>query len=79
MSVTLKIILLSLGFIALAVAAMAIKVILLKKGSFTETSIGHNKELRKRNITCAKHDEIKLHGRGKAQCDECVSHKNFGK
>lgn len=75
MTTALKIILLSTGLVAIAVAIMAIRVILIKQGRFPETSVGHNKEMRKRNITCVKHEEIKLHGRGKAECDECNSRK----
>ena len=51
---TLKIILLSIGLIAIAVVGLAINILLKKKGKFPETSVGHNPEMRKRGITCAK-------------------------
>ncbi|MFO7923490.1 MAG: hypothetical protein R6U58_07330 [Bacteroidales bacterium] len=47
-------------------AGMAISILFKKKGSFPVTSIGRNKEMRKRGITCVKHDEMLCQGKGNA-------------
>lgn len=56
---TLKVILLSIGLIAIAVLGLSISILLKKKGKFPETSVGHNPDMRKRGITCAKCEEKK--------------------
>jgi hypothetical protein len=44
-------------------AGLSISILIKKNGRFPDTSIGHNKELKKRGITCPKHDEIKCRGK----------------
>ena len=44
-------------------AGMAINLLLRKNGKFSSTSVGRNKEMAKRGITCVKHDEIKCYGK----------------
>lgn len=39
---------------ALALAGLAVRILLKPKGSFPDTHVGHNKEMRKRGIACAK-------------------------
>ncbi len=46
-------------------AGLSISIIIKKNGRFPVTSIGRNKEMRKRGITCARHDE--MHCREKAR------------
>lgn len=53
----LKLVLLSIGLISIAMLALATRILLKKKGKFPITSVGHNPEMRKRGITCAKCDE----------------------
>ncbi|MFN2314047.1 MAG: hypothetical protein ABR531_06290 [Bacteroidales bacterium] len=36
---------------------MAISILVKPKGRFPDTHVGHNKEMRKRGITCAQHTD----------------------
>ena len=54
----IKLILLSTGLIVLSLLGLSLNILLKKDGKFPVTSIGKNKEMRKRGITCAKHDEL---------------------
>lgn len=55
----LKVFLISLGLIAIAFAALGIKILIKKKGEFPHTHIGGNKEMIKRGIYCAQtYDKI---------------------
>lgn len=47
-------ILAALILIGIAVIGLAIRIIIIKGGRFPETHVGHNKEMRKRGIFCAK-------------------------
>jgi len=38
----------------IAVAGLAIRIIVIKGGRFPDTHVGHNKEMRKKGIVCAK-------------------------
>lgn len=38
---------------------LGIRMLVQKNGKFPETEVGHNKEMRKLGITCAKAEEIK--------------------
>jgi hypothetical protein len=50
-------------------AGLSIRILVKKNGRFPVTSIGHNKEMQKRGITCVKHDELCRAGtRGKGSC-----------
>ena len=57
----IKLILLSTGIIVLSLLGLSLNMLLKKDGKFPVTSIGKNKEMRKRGITCVKHDELKCH------------------
>jgi hypothetical protein len=63
--ILLAIVILSMG---LVFAGLSISVILKKNGRFPVTSIGRNKEMKKRGITCVRHDEMICHGKGKGSC-----------
>lgn len=55
----LKVFLISLGLIAIAFAALGIRILIKKKGQFPHTHIGGNKEMIKRGIYCAQtYDKI---------------------
>lgn len=72
----LKLIGLSALILLVALTGMAVKIIFHKSHKFPETSAGHNKELRKRGVTCPKHEEIKCWGKnGKnVDCATCYEH-----
>jgi hypothetical protein len=50
----MKLFLLSLVLIALAMAGMAISLLVRKNGKFPDGHIGHNREMKKKGIVCAK-------------------------
>ncbi len=52
-------------------AGLSLRILLEKNGRFPSTSIGRNKEMKKRGITCVKHDEIQCHGKGKSKGPCC--------
>ncbi|MDR2010709.1 MAG: hypothetical protein LBQ22_09535 [Bacteroidales bacterium] len=57
-----KVLIISIVIISLVVLGLGIGIFFSKKKSFPETSISKNPEMKKRNITCAKHDEYKACG-----------------
>ncbi len=69
----------ALIFIGISVFFMCFNIIFRKGKSFPDGEIGHNKELRKKGIICAKEEEIKLWKKGvkhsAAGCDDfsCAS------
>ncbi len=58
------------GLLGLAFIGFGINIFFRKNGRFPETSVGRNSEMRKKGITCVKHDEIR---RCKAAGNEGVS------
>lgn len=57
---TLKLILLVVGILGLAFLAMGFNIFFRKK-KFPEFEVGHNKDMRKLGIHCAKYEELKCH------------------
>lgn len=49
--------LITAGMVVLALAGLGIKLLLSRKASFPEIHIGHNKEMHKRGIRCAKNEK----------------------
>jgi hypothetical protein len=49
-----KMILVVAVLLIIGMAGMALTILVKKNGRFPETHIGHNREMRKRNIQCAK-------------------------
>jgi len=49
----LKLLAISLFFMFLVFAGLGIRILFKKNGTFPETHVGHNKEMRKRGISCA--------------------------
>jgi hypothetical protein len=47
----------------MAFAGLSISILIKKNGRFPVTSIGRNKEMHKRGITCVKHDEMNCRGK----------------
>ena len=56
----MKVFLLSVLLLLLGVAGMAVTILLKKDGRFPDGEIGHNRELRRRGIVCAKEEELRL-------------------
>jgi len=56
----LNLLIISLVLVSLAVVGLAFNIIFRKNGKFPVTSIGHNPEMRKRKIACAKTEELRL-------------------
>ncbi|HOG20126.1 MAG TPA: hypothetical protein PKW37_06760 [Salinivirgaceae bacterium] len=51
---TIQTLLAALILTGIAVAGLAIRIIVIKGGRFPDTHVGHNKEMRKKGIVCAK-------------------------
>jgi hypothetical protein len=64
------------SILAVIFLLMGIKIFFHKSHKFPETSAGHNKEMRKRGISCARHDEIKYWNKQKQahSCATCYGH-----
>ncbi|MCA1745373.1 MAG: hypothetical protein LC643_06690 [Bacteroidales bacterium] len=60
-----KVILLSIGLMALVAMLMSVRILLRKKGQFPNLHIGANKEMAKRGISCATTQDrlARKHGR----------------
>jgi hypothetical protein len=50
----LKVALLTAGIVAISIALLCIKLIVLPNGKFASSHISHNKEMRKRGIYCVQ-------------------------
>ena len=53
----LKLLIMSALLVGFALVAMAVSIIAKPGGRFPDTHVGHNKEMRKRGITCAQHTD----------------------
>ncbi len=58
--------------ISMVFAGLSISILLKKNGRFPVTSIGRNKEMQKRGITCVKNDEMHCEGKGKSRGSCCT-------
>jgi flagellar basal body-associated protein FliL len=58
MSTFLLILLVTVVLVAICFVAIGVQVFFSKKKKFPDTEIGHNAEMRKRNIKCAKCEEL---------------------
>ncbi len=56
---------------ALVLLGLSVSMLLKKNGRFPVTSIGRNKEMKKRGITCVRHDEMLCEGKGKSSGSCC--------
>jgi len=57
MFLTMQLILITIAFVALCVFLLSFNIIFRKEGKFPDTEIGHNKEMRKKGLMCAKSEE----------------------
>jgi hypothetical protein len=55
--VFIKLLILSVVLITLALVGLGISMLIKPGGKFPDTHISHNKEMRKRGITCAQHTD----------------------
>ncbi len=65
----------ALIFIGVSILLLSISILIKKDGKFPDTEIENNKEMLKKGIKCAKHDEIKMwrkKGDTNASCDSGV-------
>lgn len=53
----------ALVVMSMVLTGLSINLLIKKNGRFPVTSIGRNKEMQKRGITCVKHDEILCRGK----------------
>jgi hypothetical protein len=68
----IKIFLITLIFIALAFAGLALNILVKKNGRFPSYKVGHNRDMKRMGITCVKHDEIKCYRKLKdTACESC--------
>jgi len=63
--------LLSLAVIAFCIAALAVGILLKKDGTFPETSIGKNRDMRRKGIICPIEKERKLYTKSHEYCSNC--------
>jgi hypothetical protein len=70
----MSLIFISIALIALCVFLLSFNIIFRKEGKFPDTEIGHNKEMRKLGLMCAKSEEkIMWHKSRAAKTPQCSS------
>lgn len=70
----MKVILLAIILLAIFITAMAIFIFVGKRKKFPDTHISHNKEMRKRGITCAQHESMGCKPSSNTDCGSCCGH-----
>jgi hypothetical protein len=55
----LNLLILSVILVAIAFIGLGFNIFFKKNGKFPETGVGHNPEMRKRGLTCAKTEELR--------------------
>lgn len=71
----IKLIAVAAVILLIALTGMAVRILFHRSHKFPETSAGHNKELRKKGISCPKHEEIKCWGKKQnGGCATCYEH-----
>lgn len=75
----LKLLFIVLILIAIAFLGFAIRILIIKNGKFPQIHVGHNKEMRKRKIHCAKTIDKKgfvpnqkICGQHVGECGHCM-------
>lgn len=71
----IKLLIISFILIGLALAGLAITILLKPKGQFPDTHVGHNREMRKRGITCAQNTDTGCNPVDGAGCCGCTANK----
>ncbi len=57
----LTLLILSIVLIGISILGLAIKMLVLDNGKFPVTSVGGNIHLKKKGISCPKHEELRYH------------------
>lgn len=72
----ITVLLLTTILIGLSVLGLAIKMLVIENGKFPVTSIGGNIHLKKKGISCPKHEELRYYRNQKKgnPCDSCGFH-----
>ena len=72
-----KLLILSAVIILISVAALGIRMLVIKGGRFPQTHVGQNKEMRKRGIKCAQSIDVGCNPADiKAGCSSCHVHQH---
>ena len=66
----IKVLILSIFFLAIAAVGFGITMLLKPKGAFPETHVSQNKEMKKRGITCAQDTDTGCSSTGCPSCSE---------
>ena len=69
--IDLKLLIISIVFVGISVAALSIKLLLKKDGKFPNTSISKSTAMRKRGILCARSQDKIAHNNA---CKSCMKH-----
>ena len=72
----LKMLILSAVLVAIAMAGLALTIIVKPKGRFPETHVGHNREMRRRGITCAQHTDTGCNPVDGSGCCGCAMNED---
>lgn len=64
----MKVFLAAVLFVGLCVLGLGFNIFFRKDGHFPETDISKNKDMKRLGITCAKEEEIRLHGSKPSAC-----------
>ena len=69
----LTLLLLSAFLIGISIIGLAVKILVIQNGKFPVTSVGGNIHLKKKGISCPKHEELKYYRNLKKgnSCDTC--------
>ena len=68
----LHLLIISAILVGLSLAGLAITILIKPKGQFPETHVGHNREMRKRGITCARSTDTGCSPVDTAGCCGCA-------
>ena len=70
-----KLLIISAILVGLAMAGLAITILLKPKGQFPDTHVGHNREMRKRGISCAQNTDTGCNPVDGDGCSGCSAMK----
>lgn len=71
----LKLLIISAILVGLAMAGLAITILFKPKGQFPDTHVGHNREMRKRGISCAQNTDTGCNPVDGDGCSGCSAMK----
>ena len=68
----LKILLIALVLLSISMLGMMLNILVKKKGKFPAYQIGHNRDMAKLGLKCAKHEEIRCHNKKLKEGKDCT-------